>query len=213
MRRHARRQQNTALLDGNRKWGNPNDPDRPHPGPVPLSKVLGLAKDDQGQIAFGLFMLLLSSICNLSLPKIAGDVVDVVAKHSVLRAQQPMQPLATNATFSKTAVGTAATDIDPLGEQELLQACLTLVVVGAIGGLCSGARGYIFTVCGERLAMRLRKRLYNSILSQETGFFDSNRTGELINRISADTQVHDPLAPPPHTHTHIQRSVLDAPSI
>ena len=109
MRRHARRQQNTALLDGNRKWGNPNDPDRPHPGPVPLSKVLGLAKDDQGQIAFGLFMLLLSSICNLSLPKIAGDVVDVVAKHSVLRAQQPMQPLATNATFSKTAVGIKST--------------------------------------------------------------------------------------------------------
>ena len=192
MRRNARRQQNTALLESNRKFGNPNDPDRPRPASVPLSKILSLAEEDKGQISLGLFMLLLSSICNLSLPKIAGDVVDVVSLYGMHPAPQP-QPLplllVTNATQQKVPSGNPAKDDPDGGQQELLQACLTLLVVGAIGGLCSGARGYIFTVCGERLAMRLRKRLYNSILSQETGFFDSSRTGELINRISADTQV------------------------
>lgn len=35
--------------------------------------------------------------------------------------------------------------------------------------------------------MRLRERLFSSILRQETAFFDQTRTGELINRLSADT--------------------------
>lgn len=33
----------------------------------------------------------------------------------------------------------------------------------------------------------MRKKVYASVLSQEAAFFDRNKTGELINRLSADT--------------------------
>ena len=36
---------------------------------------------------------------------------------------------------------------------------------------------------------RLRGNAFSSIIRQETAFFDKNRTGELINRLSADTTV------------------------
>lgn len=36
---------------------------------------------------------------------------------------------------------------------------------------------------------RLRTQAFSSIITQETGFFDKNRTGELVNRLSADTTV------------------------
>lgn len=35
----------------------------------------------------------------------------------------------------------------------------------------------------------LRLRVFSSILKQEQGFFDTRKTGELVNRLSADTQI------------------------
>jgi len=35
----------------------------------------------------------------------------------------------------------------------------------------------------------LRRDLFNSIAAQDMAFFDSNRTGELINRLSTDTTL------------------------
>ena len=40
---------------------------------------------------------------------------------------------------------------------------------------------------GQKVIKRLRDRLFSAILGQETAFFDKTRTGELINRLSADT--------------------------
>jgi len=37
--------------------------------------------------------------------------------------------------------------------------------------------------------MRLRQNLFKSIMNQEMAFFDRNKTGELINRLSADAEV------------------------
>lgn len=35
----------------------------------------------------------------------------------------------------------------------------------------------------------LRLKLFSSILRQEQGWFDKRTTGELVNRLSADTQI------------------------
>jgi ATP-binding cassette subfamily B (MDR/TAP) protein 10 len=35
----------------------------------------------------------------------------------------------------------------------------------------------------------LRERLFSSIVRQEIAFFDKNKTGELINRLSSDTTL------------------------
>ena len=47
--------------------------------------------------------------------------------------------------------------------------------------------GSFLNILGQKTIKRLRERLFTSILKQETAFFDRTRTGELINRLSADT--------------------------
>lgn len=50
-------------------------------------------------------------------------------------------------------------------------------------------RSSMLSIAGERLIARLRKQLFSSTLAQDLSFFDKTRTGELINRLSADTQM------------------------
>lgn len=64
-----------------------------------------------------------------------------------------------------------------------------LMAVFAVMGLATALRAYLFTVAGERVVMRLRQSLFNSLVGQEVGFFDANRTGELTNRLASDTTV------------------------
>ena len=39
------------------------------------------------------------------------------------------------------------------------------------------------------MVARLRKKLFDSIIAQDIAMFDVTRTGELVNRLSADTAV------------------------
>lgn len=41
---------------------------------------------------------------------------------------------------------------------------------------------------GEQIAARLRQDLFKQIIIQDLCFFDENRTGELVNRLTADVQ-------------------------
>ncbi|XP_048957526.1 ABC-type oligopeptide transporter ABCB9 isoform X2 [Canis lupus baileyi] len=52
-----------------------------------------------------------------------------------------------------------------------------------------GIRGGIFTLIFARLNIRLRNRLFRSLVSQEMSFFDENRTGDLISRLTSDTTM------------------------
>ncbi|PSN54806.1 ATP-binding cassette sub-family B member 10 [Blattella germanica] len=42
---------------------------------------------------------------------------------------------------------------------------------------------------GQRITQRLRELVFGSIVRQEVAFFDKNKTGELVNRLSADTSL------------------------
>ena len=50
-------------------------------------------------------------------------------------------------------------------------------------------RGVLLSVAGERIVARLRRRLFSAVLNQEVAFFDSMRTGDIMTRLTADTQV------------------------
>ena len=50
-------------------------------------------------------------------------------------------------------------------------------------------QSWLFTVAGERIVARLRTRLFDAILGKDMEFFDHRRTGELTNRLTADTTV------------------------
>ncbi len=73
--------------------------------------------------------------------------------------------------------------------QKINQIVLIIVVVFTLQAIASTIRYYLFTMAGERIVQRLRRNLYSSILKQEIAFFDFNKTGELISRISNDTAI------------------------
>lgn len=53
-------------------------------------------------------------------------------------------------------------------------------------------RGGIFTVVGARVNVRVRQRLFESLVRQEIGFFDTTKTGDLTSRLASDcTKVGD----------------------
>ena len=53
----------------------------------------------------------------------------------------------------------------------------------------TAARYYLFTFLGERLVRALRAQLFQALLRQEIGFFDSSMTGDLMSRLNADSTV------------------------
>lgn len=58
----------------------------------------------------------------------------------------------------------------------VLQSCFTFVYI------------LLLSQIGEQMAARLRQDLFKQIVIQDMAFFDSNRTGELVNRLTADVQ-------------------------
>jgi ATP-binding cassette subfamily B protein len=66
---------------------------------------------------------------------------------------------------------------------------LTMVAVFVLQGVAMALRYYLFTTAGERVVTRLRQDLFGSLMSQEVGFFDARKTGELTNRLASDTTV------------------------
>lgn len=46
----------------------------------------------------------------------------------------------------------------------------------------------LLSVVGERCAVRLRTRLFQCLIEQNIVFFDTHKTGELVNRLSGDVQ-------------------------
>ncbi|GFH30272.1 ABC transmembrane type-1 domain-containing protein, partial [Haematococcus lacustris] len=64
-----------------------------------------------------------------------------------------------------------------------------LVAVAVLCGLLTGSRGGLFTVAMSKLNVRIRKRLFKSLLAAEVGFYDTTKTGEITSRLSADTST------------------------
>jgi ATP-binding cassette subfamily B protein len=68
-------------------------------------------------------------------------------------------------------------------------AAVLLVILFAVQSIFSMLRAWLFTVSGERIVTSLRAKLFEAILRQDIEFFDQSRTGELTNRLAADTAV------------------------
>jgi ATP-binding cassette subfamily B (MDR/TAP) protein 10 len=80
-------------------------------------------------------------------------------------------------------------DISELAGLSMPQFFTVVSGVFIIGGLANMGRVLLFRVSGERIIQRLRNNLYGTILKQDMSFFDKNRSGELISRLSVDTAV------------------------
>ncbi|KAI9916944.1 hypothetical protein PsorP6_017155 [Peronosclerospora sorghi] len=83
-------------------------------------------------------------------------------------------------------------DVVTAGSATAMPLSTVVTLLGALfatGSIANIIRVDTSNMIGERITNRLRQDLYASILRQEMGFFDSSRTGELLNRLSADTTV------------------------
>lgn len=68
-------------------------------------------------------------------------------------------------------------------------AALIALGVFAVQSFTGALRYYFFTVAGEKTVKRLREKLFSQILGQNITFFDEQKTGELLGRLSSDTAV------------------------
>jgi ATP-binding cassette subfamily B (MDR/TAP) protein 10 len=73
--------------------------------------------------------------------------------------------------------------------EKLKNVSLIMTGVFIVGALANFGRVYIIQSTGQRIVARLRQKLFKSIMNQEMAFFDKNKTGELINRLSADCEI------------------------
>lgn len=71
----------------------------------------------------------------------------------------------------------------------LAQAVIALFIVFLLSSVFTFLRTAMFTLSGEKIVADLRREVFVSIIKQEVGFFDVNRTGELINRLASDCTV------------------------
>lgn len=64
-----------------------------------------------------------------------------------------------------------------------------LFVVAVVLAIATAARYFCITLLGERALASLRKTLYAQVIRLDVGFFERSRVGELLSRLSADTEV------------------------
>ncbi|MCO4744701.1 MAG: ATP-binding cassette domain-containing protein [Proteobacteria bacterium] len=119
----------------------------------------------------------------------------------ILALARPQLPILSLATFALLVSG-AATLVFPKAVGTMVDTILGsddpgsldyvaafLIVVFLVQAVFSMLRSWLFTVAGERIVAALRTDLYKAVISQDVGFFDLTRIGELTNRLAADTTV------------------------
>ncbi|KAG4137439.1 hypothetical protein ERO13_D07G071800v2 [Gossypium hirsutum] len=172
---HFGRSERAPLLDrGGRRKANGNTDDNltdlEHGDSIPaanvsFTRVLSLAKPDAGKLIVATIALLIASTSSILIPKFGGKIIDIVSG-DIGMPEQKVEALA--------AIRNTILDI------------FLIVIVGSV---CTALRAWLFSSASERVVARLRKNLFSHLINQEIAFFDITRTGELLSRLSEDTQI------------------------
>ncbi|XP_030036699.2 ATP-binding cassette sub-family B member 10, mitochondrial isoform X1 [Manduca sexta] len=130
--------------------------------PSEIKRLFGLAEPEKWTLTAAIGFLIVSSSVTMAVPFSLGKVLDII--------------------YSSTSdLGAAREKLDAL--------CLMLCGVFLVGGLCNFGRVYLMSISGQRMTQALRKQVYGAIMRQEAAWFGKTSTGELVNRLSADTQL------------------------
>lgn len=132
---------------------------------VRFSRIFLLAKEDAGKIIIATIALLIASTSNLLIPKYGGTIIDIVSRDTRTPEQQ-------------------AEALD-----DVKSTVLAIVLIVVIGSVSTALRSWLFSSASERVVARLRKNLFSHLIQQEIAFYDVTRTGELLSRLSEDTQI------------------------
>ncbi len=128
----------------------------------------------------------------------------VSALSEITRLARYLAPYRGRVTIAAIALVTASTTMLALGQglrwlvdaglaaghpQLLDRALLVILGIVVLLSLATAVRYYQVTWIGERVAADLRKAVFNHLLTMEPGFFETQKTGELLSRLSADTTL------------------------
>ncbi|GAB2513869.1 ABC transporter transmembrane domain-containing protein [Lysobacter humi (ex Lee et al. 2017)] len=75
------------------------------------------------------------------------------------------------------------------GGDAIDRAFVPLFVLALALAIATAARFYFVSLLGERVVADLRDRLYGHLLALDAAFHDRTRSGELVSRLSADTEL------------------------
>jgi putative ABC transport system ATP-binding protein len=128
----------------------------------PEIKILGLA----------FVLLLISSSITMSIPFSIGKILDMAT-----------------AGAKKEASGDDEAPKEMLFGLSVKTFYMALAGVLATGAAANYGRIIILRIVGERIVARLRSSLFRRTFIQDAEFFDANRVGDLISRLSSDTII------------------------
>ncbi|XP_055903419.1 ATP-binding cassette sub-family B member 10, mitochondrial isoform X2 [Eupeodes corollae] len=126
-----------------------------------VGRLFALAKSEKLVLTAAVGCLVVSSAITMSVPFALGKILDII--------------------FTRDEAGSLET------MDRLRHFCFILSGVFVVGGLANFGRVYLFNSASIRIVKELRSKLYRTMLNQETGWFDTKGTGELVNRLSTDT--------------------------
>ncbi|CAL5198476.1 unnamed protein product [Lathyrus oleraceus] len=135
------------------------------PANVGFLRVFSLAKPEAGKLLIATIALLIAATSSTLVQKFGGKIIDIVSGD--IRTPEEKD---------------AALDA-------VKNTILEILLIVVIGSVCSALRAWIFYSSSERVVARLRKNLFSHLVNQEIAFFDVTRTGELLSRLSEDTQI------------------------
>ncbi|KAJ3077206.1 ATP-binding cassette permease mdl1 [Podochytrium sp. JEL0797] len=135
-----------------------------------MARILRLAKPEAGLLTGAAGCLLVSSAVSMSIPFSMGKIMDFVMIQMGLKvADSPLLHFMSSVPTEHLFAG--------------------LMGVFLVGASANFGRIMLMRQAGERIIERLRTRIFDNILNQDIRFFDENRTGEIISRLSADTVI------------------------
>jgi putative ABC transport system ATP-binding protein len=126
-------------------------------------RLIKIARPEAKWLALAFAFLLISSSITMSIPFSIGKILDLATK----------DPSEGNKLFGL----------------EIGQFYLALGCVLTMGAAANYGRIIILRIVGERIVARLRSQLYRRTYVQNAEFFDANRVGDLISRLSSDTVI------------------------
>ncbi len=130
------------------------------------------------------------------------------------KSQQGLKPLASVLPFVRRyrgligawltflAMSSAATLVLPIAVRFMIddgfsaadaayvdRAFLGLLAVAIVLAIATSLRFYFVSTLGEKVAADLRQGVYNRLLSLDQSFYETTRTGELLSRLTTDTEL------------------------
>ncbi|ODV65172.1 hypothetical protein HYPBUDRAFT_154030 [Hyphopichia burtonii NRRL Y-1933] len=159
-----------------------------------IKRLSRLAKPEVALLFGALACLIVTSSVSMSLPLFIGKIIDTARPPSDI-GDKTDETKSGNSILSFLGLNQKEDENDKIFGLDPYHFYGSLGILFTIGSLANFGRIYLLRSVGERLVARLRSRLFSKILSQDSYFFDVGpnkagmKTGDLISRISSDTQI------------------------